>query len=63
MSKYSFKKGQTVYVLGEYRAKVVSCSPDYVTCDVYEGLANGKKVDRLSYGTGLVEAKRRKHSK
>jgi len=53
--------GQTVYILGRYRAVVVECSPFTVTCDVYEGLApREKKPTRADYVPPLVEAKRRR---
>jgi hypothetical protein len=38
------KQGQTVYVLGRYRAKVVDITPQSITVDVYEGLAPGQKA-------------------
>ena len=39
-----FKPGQTVYILGRYRAKVIECGQFTVTCDVYEGLPSHDKV-------------------
>ena len=56
MSKTKFRKGQTVYVQGQYRAKVVECGPHTVTCDVYEGLALGTQPpQRAQYHVELVE--------
>ena len=40
-AKTKFRKGQTVYIQGRYRAKVVDCGPHTVTCDAYEGLSLG----------------------
>lgn len=54
------KKGQIVYVLGHYKARVVDSSPYTVTCDVYEGLAPGQKApQRASYAPVLIEPKKR----
>ena len=51
--------GQTVYILGRYRAVVVECSPFTVTCDVYEGLAPHEKCPlKANYPHILVEAQR-----
>jgi hypothetical protein len=56
-----FTKGQTVYILGKYRAKVIECGALTVECDVYEGLAPHEKAPvRASYNLALVEAKRSK---
>ena len=53
MSK--FQPGQTVYILGRYRAEVIECGPLTVTCDVYEGLAPHEKVPtRANYDLALV---------
>jgi hypothetical protein len=56
-----FQPGQTVYILGRYRAKVIECGPLQVTCNVYEGLApHQKNPARAIYPLRLVEAKRAK---
>ncbi len=56
--KTKFKKGQTVYILGRYRAKVVECGPHTVSCDVYQGLNIGQKPPvRAQYHIDLVEKK------
>jgi hypothetical protein len=60
-AKTKFRKGQTVYIQGRYRAKVVDCGPHTVTCDVYEGLALGQKPpQRAQYHIDLVEPKKQK---
>jgi hypothetical protein len=56
--KTRFTKGQTVYILGRYRAKVVECGRFTVTCDVYEGLAPHEKIPtRADYAHAMVEEK------
>jgi len=53
---YRFTKGQIVYILGRYKAKVIDANEENVTCDVYEGLApNQKAPQRATYGPGIVE--------
>ena len=61
MKSPKFKPGQIVYVLGQYRAKVISCGNTSVECDVYEGLEpHTKAPERLSYFIDLVHAKKSK---
>lgn len=63
MDDYHFEKGQIVYIQGRYRARVVECSPGTVYVDVYEGLSPGQRApQRVGYGRGLVEAKKRKEN-
>ncbi|MGH7782243.1 MAG: hypothetical protein ACREO5_00135 [Candidatus Binatia bacterium] len=60
--KPRFKKGQTVYILGQYRAKVVSCGTSSIECDVYEGLADDAEAPkRHCYFLDLVKTKKKKH--
>jgi hypothetical protein len=51
-----FQPSQTVYILGRYRAKVIECGPQTVTCDVFQGLApHDTAPQRANYDLHLVE--------
>ena len=55
------KKGQIVYILGRYRARVCAILPDgHISCMVYEGLPDGEKKMYLTYNPMFVEEERRK---
>lgn len=65
MPKLVLNVGKVVYVLGLYRARVVSISKGgMVTCDVYEGIDDYRKRPmRLTYTANLIAFRRKKKSK
>ncbi len=56
-----FKKGQTVYIQGKWKAVVHHIDAEgHVSCDVYEGLGEGMPVpSRFSYEPMFIEPTKR----
>lgn len=53
------KIGDTAYILGRYKAKIVDMGTFSITCDVYEGLGQYDEVPaRANYSKELIFPKK-----